>query len=922
MKLLKPNWISHDGKPVFSLDIHPDGSRFATGGQGEDSGRVIIWNMAPIRSASDETNRDVPKMLCEMSNHLGCVNCVRWSVDGRWLASGGDDTIVMIWQIKYQGVGQKMTFGTNHEQWGCVHMLRGHNGDVLDLSWSPDCKYLASCSVDNNIVIWNAKNLPQKCAVISGHNGLVKGLTWDPVGKYIASQSDDRSVRIWRTTDWKEEKQITCPFKRCGGTTHVLRLSWSPDGKYLVSAHALNNDGPTAQIIERGDWKAGMDFVGHRKAVEVVCFNPHLFMRNGGADNHGCLAIGSRDRSLSVWLTHLKRPLVVTHDLFSDSILDLSWSTDGYELMVCSTDGSVAYICFSEKELGIPLSKQAINDLYVTTYGCKHLGSRSSLNVSGDVLIEDPEMLKLHAPPEKSTSAAPQTSTPSKEREKEGTSSISNLDQSMELISDSAKQPTITQQVETRTKDGRRRITPVMLTSQPSSLSGAPLPFTSFSPSQNKGKVVTPLSSSKERPEQTALKSPPPKPISFEPLSPNSKFADYKAERKIGSESEGQPLAAAKSTSATNLKRQSESSVTELPRAKRLKKSKAAVEPTKPSTPQRVSHVSSKLLTLPVPEAEPTVSVQVAGGGIEREPLLIELDNSLAGHCTVTSRRGEVMVWSASLSSWGLLAAGNQFITCVACKDKSVAVYSTQSGRLLFAKFVVSSLPYAMKANMHYVMVVTSNAQVNVWDMLNMKATVRGASFSHLLDGGKQLRSTSVTTSGVPVLSINTVSYLFHKEMDVWMEVSNNSEHSDIKGFEFGIDSSTSESTSVPLHQIQKSASARCDSIGQMLSNLRGASNPSATLTYLESQISRSLCLQSPLEYQHWTKSYVRYLVKQNLEERLREFCLKFTGPSDHSAVVLGFQRELLLRDFLAIIAGNAKLQRLYCELRDSLGSS
>lgn len=59
-------------------------------------------------------------------------------------------------------------------------------------------------------------------------------------------------------------------FHQCGGTTHVLRLSWSPDGHYLVSAHAMNNSGPTAQIIERDGWKTNMDFVGHRKAVTVV----------------------------------------------------------------------------------------------------------------------------------------------------------------------------------------------------------------------------------------------------------------------------------------------------------------------------------------------------------------------------------------------------------------------------------------------------------------------------------------------------------------------------------------------------------------------------------------------------------------------------------------------------------------------------
>lgn len=56
----------------------------------------------------------------------------------------------------------------------------------------------------------------------------------------MASQSDDRTVRVWRTKDWGCEQVITEPFEDCGGTTHVLRLSWSPDGLYLVSAHAMN----------------------------------------------------------------------------------------------------------------------------------------------------------------------------------------------------------------------------------------------------------------------------------------------------------------------------------------------------------------------------------------------------------------------------------------------------------------------------------------------------------------------------------------------------------------------------------------------------------------------------------------------------------------------------------------------------------
>ena len=76
---------------------------------------------------------------------------------------------------------------------------------------------------------------------------------------------------------------------QCGGTTHVLRCDWSPDGHYVVSAHAMNNSGPTAQIVERDGWRTALDFVGHRKAITVVVcvfsylyyiyiMNSHLFL--------------------------------------------------------------------------------------------------------------------------------------------------------------------------------------------------------------------------------------------------------------------------------------------------------------------------------------------------------------------------------------------------------------------------------------------------------------------------------------------------------------------------------------------------------------------------------------------------------------------------------------------------------------------
>ncbi|XP_063028868.1 protein HIRA isoform X3 [Melospiza melodia melodia] len=455
------------GKPIFSVDIHPDGTKFATGGQGQDSGKVVIWNMAPVLKEEDEKNENIPKMLCQMDNHLACVNCVRWSNNGVYLASGGDDKLIMVWK-RAAYIGPSTVFGsssklTNVEQWRCVSILRSHSGDVMDVAWSPHDAWLASCSVDNTVVIWNAVKFPEILATLKGHSGLVKGLTWDPVGKYIASQADDRSLKVWRTLDWQLETSITKPFDECGGTTHVLRLSWSPDGHYLVSAHAMNNSGPTAQIIERDGWKTNMDFVGHRKAVTVVKFNPKIFkkkQKNGSSTKpscpYCCCAVGSKDRSLSVWLTCLKRPLVVIHELFDKSIMDISWTLNGLGILVCSMDGSVAFLDFSQDELGDPLSEEEKSNIHQSTYG-KSLAIMTEAQLS-TTIIENPEMLKYQQRQQQGDQKN------SSIREGSGNSTAPKVASMVngESLEDIRKN-LLKKQVETRTADGRRRITPLCI---------------------------------------------------------------------------------------------------------------------------------------------------------------------------------------------------------------------------------------------------------------------------------------------------------------------------------------------------------------------------------------------------------------------------------------------------------------------------
>ena len=59
--------------------------------------------MRPVIDSNKENDVGTPKILCQMDHHISCVNVVRWSNNGNFLASGSDDKLVMIWQFAAQG---------------------------------------------------------------------------------------------------------------------------------------------------------------------------------------------------------------------------------------------------------------------------------------------------------------------------------------------------------------------------------------------------------------------------------------------------------------------------------------------------------------------------------------------------------------------------------------------------------------------------------------------------------------------------------------------------------------------------------------------------------------------------------------------------------------------------------------------------
>uniref|UniRef100_A0A8C1H3S0 Protein HIRA n=1 Tax=Cyprinus carpio carpio TaxID=630221 RepID=A0A8C1H3S0_CYPCA len=944
MKLLKPSWVNHNGKPIFSVDIHPDGTKFATGGQGEDSGKVVIWNMAPVLREEDEKNENIPKLLCQMDNHLACVNCVRWSNNGLYLASGGDDKLVMVWK-RAAFIGPSTVFGSssklaNVEQWRCVMILRNHTGDVMDVAWSPHDVWLASCSVDNTIVIWNARKFPEIVMTLKGHTGLVKGLTWDPVGKYIASQADDHSLKVWRTMDWQMETNITKPFSECGGTTHVLRLSWSPDGQYLVSAHAMNNSGPTAQIIERDGWKTNMDFVGHRKAVTVVKFNPKIFkkkQKNGSTPKpscpYCCCAVGSKDRSLSVWLTSLKRPLVVIHDLFDKSIMDITWTLNGLGLLVCSMDGTVAFLDFSQDELGDPLNEEEKNAIHQNIYG-KSLAITMESHLSSTI-IENPEMLKYQQErqgnqnPNGAQGSGPENQTPKLTNVLNG--------ESLEDI----RKNLLKKQVETRTADGRRRITPLCIaqldTGGPAAVNSIGMKSNLLLTSASKMEPMKALDSrfterSKATPGVTSV----PLTIGITPLDrvkDSSSVKEPKVKDETSSDSEDKIMA--KPLSMAKRKGEMEGAeVVEKRKKGRPRKDAKMMMPISQPFPQVTfllwKTTVSKSTNRACSDLQLIIKTRTKIHKTTDAIAYLEVENEVS---VVSGARLSQLKWSRDGREWDTLltsritiATGSSDIVAVACEDRTLSVFTT-CGRRLIPSIMLPAPLAALHCSGHFVMVLMASATLSVWDVQKQTALVKNESLNPILSGTDATVSQSfLTQQGVAVVSLsNGKTYCFNSSLETWNLIADKQDSLvQCADFRNCLTSQDALGSMGPLALTQ----GRNLSAGRLASRLSSTPHhlqQGMTLAFLENQLSSALMLLSASEYRHWLLIYARFLVNEGYEMRLRELCQDLLGPVHKSSssswepTVLGLRKRDLLTEVLPVIGQNLRFQRLFTEYQDQL---
>ena len=163
-------------------------------------GDIIIWDQATAK----ETRRLHPSEAE--------VTRVRFSPDGKLLATVGQDRVVRLWNVS---------------DWTLVGQLSKHQRTINGIAWSPDSRRIASSDRDGVICIWNVQT--QSCEQpIPALTGPLRCLAWSPDGRVLATADGDLAAHAWETDSWAKMTLIDSRVK------DALAIAFSSDSRYLA----------------------------------------------------------------------------------------------------------------------------------------------------------------------------------------------------------------------------------------------------------------------------------------------------------------------------------------------------------------------------------------------------------------------------------------------------------------------------------------------------------------------------------------------------------------------------------------------------------------------------------------------------------------------------------------------------------------
>lgn len=280
------------------------------------------------------------------------VDCLAFSADGQYLAAGGQNGKVKIWQLQ-PGENQLITTLENAPNW------------VDKLAWHPQNNQLAF-SMGKYVQIWDADS--QKVEVtLNFESSSVLSIAWRPNGENLAI-SGHLGVKIWDAKNWDDDPtSLEIPVAS-------LNIAWSADSQFIASGNLDNTlvvwqwDSPEPWVM-RGfpgkiralNWsdlltsngapllavasaqsvvvweKAEDESIGwqgklldsHDGIVQAIAFQPQTFL----------LASAAEDGLIGIWQN--SEEIVQILDGASEAFSCLAWQPQGNKLAAGGSNGEI-----------------------------------------------------------------------------------------------------------------------------------------------------------------------------------------------------------------------------------------------------------------------------------------------------------------------------------------------------------------------------------------------------------------------------------------------------------------------------------------------------------------------------------------------------------------------------------------------------
>uniref|UniRef100_A0AAY4E2W9 U3 small nucleolar RNA-interacting protein 2 n=1 Tax=Denticeps clupeoides TaxID=299321 RepID=A0AAY4E2W9_9TELE len=246
-----------------------------------------------------------------LRGHKLPVTCLVISPDDKYIFSAAKDCCIIKWDME---TGQKLHKIPGVRK-GTEHHHVGHTAHILCMAISSDGKYLATGDKNKLIMIWEAATL-QHLYKFTGHRDAVSGLAFRRGTHDLYSCSHDRSIKVWNVAEnayvetlFGHQDAITgldcLSRERCvtaGGRDRTVRV-WKIAEESQLVFHVLNPFFFSSVSLWTVNKKKPLVTVkqAHGSHGDVGLEQPYWVSSVAALHNSDTVASGSHNSRLQLW---------------------------------------------------------------------------------------------------------------------------------------------------------------------------------------------------------------------------------------------------------------------------------------------------------------------------------------------------------------------------------------------------------------------------------------------------------------------------------------------------------------------------------------------------------------------------------------------------------------------------------------------